>query len=147
MTDRPEPPGAGGVGSVGEEAAKLFGALQDWARTTTAGGATGAPGDTDGSAGGSAGWDAAFRHVDEHLATGDASCTLCPVCQVITRLRGTSPEVRQHLAVAARSLLEAAAGLLETRVPPESRRSGGQWGGVQRIDLDEPAPTEDRSAD
>jgi hypothetical protein len=110
------------VGSVGEEAAKLFGALQDWAQKAAAG----APGDA------SSGLGAAFRHVDEHVATGDGSCTYCPLCQVITRLRATSPEVRGHLAVAARSLLEAAAGLLETRVPPPDPR-----GGVQRIDLDD----------
>src|SRR3954447_11337302 len=81
---------AGGVGSVGEEAAKLFGALQDWARTAGAGAPTEA----------GAGLGAAFRHVDEHIATGDGSCAYCPVCQVITRLRATSPEVRVHLAVA-----------------------------------------------
>jgi hypothetical protein len=120
--------GAGGVGDVGEEAAKLFGALQDWARGATSGAAAGA-------GGGGAGLGAAFRHVDEHVATGDDSCTYCPVCQLITRVRGTSPEVRMHLAIAARSLLEAAAGMLETQVAPESRR-----GGVQRIDLDEEDP-------
>ena len=127
MTEKSGPegggPGDGPVGSVGEEAAKLFGALQDWARTAGAGA----------SADAGAGLGAAFKHVDEHIATGDDSCTYCPVCQVITRLRATSPEVRLHLAVAARSLLEAAAGMLETRVPPQDRR-----GGVQHIDLDEP---------
>jgi hypothetical protein len=127
---------------VGEEAAKLFGALQDWAteswaRTAEAG--AGTPTDP------AAGLGAAFRHVDEHLARGDGSCTFCPVCQVITRLRATSPEVRLNLAIAARSLLEAAAGLLETRVPPESRRPG-----VQRIDLDDaddPDDPEDAARD
>ena len=117
MSDAGEPD----VGSVGEEAAKLFGALQDWAQK-----AADAPGDA------ASGLGAAFRHVDEHVATGDGSCTYCPLCQVISRLRATSPEVRGHLAVAARSLLEAAAGLLETRVPPPDPR-----GGVQRIDLDD----------
>ena len=134
MSEGPEATGTPGVGSVGEEAAKLFGALQDWARSATGPPAagSGSPSGAGLGAGPGAGWGAAFRHVDEHLATGDGSCTLCPVCQVITRLRGTSPEVRMHLAVAARALLEAAAGLLETRVPPEARS-----GGVQRIDLDD----------
>ena len=131
MTEDSGPRDPGGVGSVGEEAAKLFGALQDWARTAGAGAPADAPGDVG------AGLGAAFRHVDEHIATGDDSCTYCPVCQVITRLRATSPEVRLHLAVAARSLLEAAAGMLETRVPPEDRR-----GGVQHIDLDDPGASE-----
>ena len=47
MSDGPEATGTPGVGSVGEEAAKLFGALQDWARTTTdpaAAGSASAPG-------------------------------------------------------------------------------------------------------
>jgi hypothetical protein len=126
MSDGPTPgdhDAAGGdVGSVADEAAKLLGALQDWARTATEGSP---PGAADG-------FGAAFRHVDEHVASADGSCAYCPVCQVITRVRATSPEVRVHLAVAARSLLEAAAALLETQVPPEPRRSG-----VQRIDLDD----------
>lgn len=127
MTEGPGPGDPGGVGSVGEEAARLFGALQDWARTAGAGGPAEA----------GAGLGTAFRHVDEHIATGEESCTYCPVCQIITRLRATSPEVRLHLAVAAQSLLEAAAGMLETRVPPASRSSR-----VQHIDLDEPGSAE-----
>lgn len=122
--------GQGPVGSVGEEAAKLLGALQDWANEGwVRSEGSGAPTEAG------AGLGAAFRHVDEHLATGDASCAYCPVCRLITRLHSTSPELRLHLAVAARSLLEAAAGLLETRVPPEPRRTG-----VQRIDLDDETP-------
>jgi hypothetical protein len=49
-------------------------------------------------------------------------------------VRQTSPEVRAHLAVAASSLLQAAAGLLATAVPDEPREGSA---GVERIDLDD----------
>jgi hypothetical protein len=109
---------------VGEEAAKLFGALSDWARDQgaehagTASGAAGAFGD-------------ALRDVNQHIATGSADCRYCPVCQVIHVVRQTSPEVRAHLAVAASSLMHAAAGLLATHDP----REGGA-APVEKIDLD-----------
>ena len=86
------------VGSLGEEAAKLLGALSDWARDQGT--------DYAGSASGAAG---AFTHVlheiDEHVATGSADCRYCPVCQVIHVARQTSPEVRTHLAMAAGSIV------------------------------------------
>jgi hypothetical protein len=42
---------------------------------------------------------------------------------VISAFRATSPEVRQHLASAATSLVSAAAGVLATQVPePEAER-------------------------
>jgi len=70
------------VGSVAEEATKLFDAMGAWAR-------------------------GAAENVDEHLATGSTECTLCPVCQVIAAVRGTKPEVVEHLADAAGSLVAA----------------------------------------
>jgi hypothetical protein len=92
------------IGTVAEEAAKLLGALSSWA-----------------------------RDVDEHVATGAAECTYCPVCRTVHVLRQTSPEVRAHLTTAATSLVKAAAGLLATAVPDDRREPGG----VQHIDLDE----------
>ena len=75
--------------------------------------------------------------VDEHIATGSADCRYCPVCQVIHVVRETSPEVRTHLAMAAGSLMNAAAGLLATQAqrprPP----------GVEKIDLDDASPWDD----
>jgi len=68
------------VGSAGEEAAKLFAAVQDWAR-------------------------ARFDH--EHLATGSAECQVCPVCQGIAALRQVRPETVEHLLDAAASLVAA----------------------------------------
>jgi hypothetical protein len=122
---------ADSVGSVGEEAAKLFDALQDWAAESGAdlGGGLGG-----GLAGGLGGLGEQWRAVNEHIATGGADCVYCPVCQVIHKVRDTSPEVRTHLAVAASSLLQAAAAVLEARAgkpaTPEPK--------VTKIDLDDP---------
>jgi len=125
VTERDEttPPGGPGgedVGSVGEEAAKLFGALSDWARSQSALD----PSQMAATLGG------LHEHVDEHLATGSADCRYCPVCQVISAVRATSPEVRAHLSTAATSLLHAAAGMLATSVPEDRDR-----GPVEHIDL------------
>jgi hypothetical protein len=50
---------------------------------------------------------------------------------VIHAVRATSPEVKTHLAVAANSLIQAAAAVLSTQVPPDPA------GPVQKIDLDD----------
>jgi hypothetical protein len=73
----------------------------------------------------------------EHLATGSASCTWCPVCRTVTAIRQTSPEVRAHLAGAASSLMLAVSGMMATT--PPARDSG-----VERIDLDDDRPEDDR---
>ena len=113
------------VGSVGEEAAKLFGALSDWAREQG--------GEYAGSAADAAGSFAhSVKDVNEHIATGGEDCRYCPVCQVIHVVRQTSPEVRTHLAVAASSLMHAAAGLLATHTNDQSTASP-----VEKIDLDD----------
>lgn len=122
MTHRDDEP----VGAVADEAAKLLSAVQDWLKesggehlSAAAAAATGVSG--------------RLGDINVHLATGGADCTYCPLCQVIQRVRQTSPEVRTHLAVAASSLLQAAAGLLETQVPRDAPRQPG----VQKIDLDD----------
>lgn len=118
------------VGSVGEEAAKLLGAFSDWAKDHGA--------DMGAGLGGLAGAAAAsLQDVNEHLATGSAECTYCPLCRTVHAVRQTSPEVRAHLATAAAALMQAAAGLMATPVPPEARGRG-----VEQIDLDD---TEDPS--
>jgi hypothetical protein len=123
------PAGPEPVGSVGDEAAKLLGALSDWAReqgsdyADTAAGATKAFGD-------------AVHDVSEHLATGGEDCRYCPVCQVIHVVRHTDPEVRAHLASAASSLMHAAAGLLATQVPGQRTQGQGRSPSVEKIDLD-----------
>lgn len=100
------------VGGVAEEATKLLRALQDWAQDS---GSTYA--DATGSA--ASGAASTLHRVSEHVATGSEECRYCPVCQVISAVRGTPPEVRQHLASAATSLMHAAAGILATPVPGE----------------------------
>ena len=126
--DGPGDAGQGGpqepVGSVSEEAAKLLGALSNWARDQGD--------DYAGSAADAAGsFTGAVKDVSEHIATGGEECRYCPVCQVIQVVRNTSPEVRTHLSVAASSLMHAAAGLLATDPKDRSKSSP-----VEKIDLD-----------
>jgi hypothetical protein len=101
------------VGNLGEEAVKLLGALSDWASDHA-------------------------RDVNEHLATGDAECTYCPICRTVHALRTASPEVRAQLTSSASTFLQAAAGLL-------SSASAGDTSSptVQRIDLDDLDDDED----
>ena len=118
--DHPDEP----IGSVGEEAAKLFAALSGWARDQGV--------DYAGSAAGAAAAMSETAHaINEHIATGSEDCRYCPVCQVIHAVRTTSPEVKAHLAVAASSLMHAAAGVLATQVPHDKRSP------VEKIDLDD----------
>lgn len=100
------------VGSVGDEAAKLLGVLAGWASEHA-------------------------RDLNEHVATGDAECLYCPICRTVHAVRGASPEVRNQLATAASSFLQAAAGLLAAANPAEPTSR------VQRIDLDDADPGED----
>ena len=103
------PPEEDPVGSVGDEAAKLLGALSGWATEHL--------GDR-------------AREVDEHLATGSAECLYCPVCRTVHAVRQASPEVKAQLASAAATFLEAAAGLLAASARPEPPASR-----VEHIDL------------
>jgi hypothetical protein len=116
------------VGSVSDEAVKLLGALSDWARDQGSDLGQGLAGLAQHAA-------ESARGANEHLATGSTECTVCPICRTVHVVRQASPEVRAHLAVAASSLLQAAAGVLATAVPPDaggSRRADG----VEHIDLD-----------
>jgi hypothetical protein len=124
-TDAPKTgPNGEPIGSVGEEAAKLFTALSGWAKDQGAGSA-------DSALGAVGAMSDMFTNVNEHIATGGQDCKYCPVCQVIGAVRATSPEVKAHLAVAASSLMHAAAGVLATQVPPDGKASP-----VEKIDLD-----------
>jgi hypothetical protein len=121
------------VGSVGEEAMKLFGALADLAKQHT--------GDAAGGVGDLAGQAAAMAHeLNEHVATGSAECRYCPVCRVVHAVRQTSPEVKAHLTVAASSLLQAAAGLMETLPAAQGTPGQTRGTGVEKIDLDADDP-------
>lgn len=111
------------VGSLGEEAAKLLGALSGWAREHA--------GDAGEGLSGLAAQAAASAHdLNEHLATGSAECTVCPVCRTVHAVRQLSPEVRAHLTTAVTSLAQAAAALLAA-----SQSAPAEDGGVEHIDL------------
>jgi hypothetical protein len=128
MAETPDDPTAAApdeVGSVGEEAVKLFSVLSGWARNA---GVVSSDAATDAGQG----LADAVRGIDEHIATGGEDCRYCPVCQVIHAVRHTSPEVKAHLASAASSLMHAAAGVLATQVSHTDRPTG-----VQKIDLDD----------
>ena len=132
MAETPEDPAAAAheeVGSVGEEAAKLFGVLSGLARDAGVVSSDAAP---------DAGhrFADALREIDEHIATGGEDCRYCPVCQVIHAVRHTSPEVKAHLASAASSLMHAASGVLSTQVPRSDPPAG-----VEKIDLDDAPDT------
>lgn len=126
MTDE-QRPGADPVGSIAEEATKLLGALQGWAADSAGDTATGAAG--------------LLRDLNEHVATGGADCRFCPLCQVISAVRETSPEVKEHLASATTSLLHAATGVLQARAG--QHRDSGRRDPVERIDLDDADDADD----
>ena len=105
------------VGTVGEEAVKLLGALGEWAKDHV-GGAVGG--------------------VDDHLDTGAPECTYCPICKTVHVLRQASPEVRSQLSTAATSLISAFAAMMATPTPGEQQRDR-DGSGVEHIDLDDDA--------
>ncbi|TCC05483.1 hypothetical protein [Kribbella soli] len=119
------------VGSVAEEAAKLFAVLQNAAHD-----APPAAEDTAQDAG-------------DHEHKLGPDCVWCPVCQLIHRVRNTSPETIEQLSTAAahvlgsvRSLLEAAADAArQTREDAASRSSPPEEeparSRVDRIDVSE----------
>jgi hypothetical protein len=114
-------PGSEPVGSIAEEAAKLLGALQGWASEGAGDAASGAAG--------------LLHDLNEHVATGGAECRYCPLCRAISAVRETSPEVKEHLATAATSLLHAATELLQARAGQGG--AAGRPGPVEKIDLDD----------
>lgn len=111
------------VGSLGEEAAKLLGVLSGWAREHA--------GDAGEGLSGLAAQAAASAHdLNEHLATGSAECTVCPVCRTVHAVRQLSPEVKVHLTSAVASLAQAAAATMATTHSGTARD-----GKVEHIDL------------
>jgi hypothetical protein len=128
MSDDPHTrAGAEAVGSVGEEATKLLQALQDWAKDNG--------GDrAEATASAAAGAASSVHRIGEHIATGGEDCRYCPLCQVISAVRATPPDVREHLAAAATSLMHAAASVLATPVPERGSRSG-ETSSVEKIDF------------
>ena len=119
------------VGPLAEEAAKLLGALSGWAREHAAEASDGLSGLADRA-------ESAAHGVDEHLATGAAECTVCPLCRTVHAVRQLNPEVTTHLASAMSSLAQAAAALMITPAPRPADRHG-----VEHIPVDDEWPEPD----
>ncbi len=117
------------VGSVADEAAKLIGALSDWAREHGSDLGQGLSGLASQAA-------ASAQDVNEHIATGSAECTYCPICRTVHVVRQAGPEVRSHLAVAAASLMQAAAGILAAAAADAEPTGTPRGDAVEHIDLD-----------
>ena len=81
---------------------------------------------------------AAAQDVNEHLATGTAECTVCPVCRTVQALRQLNPDVKVHLSAAMASLAHAAAAAMAT-ADPRSQRSGD----VEHIDVGDEWPEDE----
>lgn len=125
------------VGSLGDEAAKLLGALSGWAREH-AGEAS------DGLSGLAAQAAASAHDLSEHLDTGAAECTVCPVCRTVHAVRQLSPEVKAHLGSAMASLAHAAAAIMATADPrSDDPATDDAHGGVEHIDLGDDWPEDD----
>lgn len=124
------------IGSVAEEAQKLLGVLQDWAGDSGSEYAAAAAAAASSAA-------SSLNSVNEHVAVGGSDCRYCPLCRVISAMRETRPEVKQHLASAATSLMHALAGAMATDVPdPSGRRRDAS--SVEKIDLSNDAGWENQ---
>jgi hypothetical protein len=116
MSDE-QPGGARGLGGhdVGEEARKLLGAVQDWARRALPAPPSGHPG---------------------------PECQWCPLCQAASVLRGEHPELTERVAEAGAAVVAALRSLAEATSargpqPPAGDDAAPPPGPrVQHIDLD-----------
>ena len=94
------------VGSLADEAARLFGAAEEWWREHVPGG-------------------------PEHMGP---ECVVCPFCQVLSVVRTAQPELFEHLSEAAASLLAAVKIAVEAQERAWPRRRPGGVP-VERIDV------------
>jgi hypothetical protein len=135
------------IGSVAEEAAKLFAVLQQAADTRTPPPDDVRPPEQDDVPGPER--DEEPEHeVPEHEHKLGPDCMWCPMCQLINKVRHTSPETIEQLSTAAahvlgsvRSLLEAAAEAARQAREDAASRSDQQEepsrSPVDRIDVSE----------
>ena len=103
-------PGEPQLGSAAQEAARLFAAVEDWARTRGEAGAA------------------------DHTGPSGSTCGVCPVCSGIALLRDVRPETVEHLLDAAASVVAAVRSAV---VPPAGPAEPGRPGGVEHIDVRE----------
>jgi hypothetical protein len=98
--DEPRPP-------LGDEATRLIGAVQEWARQTF-------PAGRDGH--------------------GGPECEWCPLCQFMAVVRGERPEVTERVAEAGTAVASAFRALMEAASSGAPGKTDTPR--VQRIDLD-----------
>ncbi len=102
------------VGSAAEEAARLFAAVEGWARSRSG------PLDPE--------------HPDSEQGVGTSStCGVCPVCTGIALLREVKPETVEHLLDAAASVVAALRSAMTTPASEGANRPSG----VEHIDVRE----------
>lgn len=102
------------LGTAAQEAARLFAAVEDWARTRG-----------EAHAGGSA---------QRSAGPVPTTCGVCPVCTGIALLRDVRPETVEHLLDAAASVVAAVRSAVRA---PSAPSDGARPGGVQHIDVRE----------
>ena len=102
-------PGGPPPGSAAQEAARLFAAVEEWARTRSGAGPA------------------------DHTGSGTPPCGVCPVCSGIALLRDVRPETVEHLLDAAASVVAAVRSAVVPPTSPDAARSSG----VEHIDVRE----------
>jgi len=100
------------LGTVVDEAAKLFAAFGDRARRSGLG-----------------------SYLGGHVATGEPECLLCPVCQIIGVLRDARPELVDHLSDAMGSLVAAAKAALTANERQRAAARRPRTGRFEHIDI------------
>jgi hypothetical protein len=94
-------------GSVSDEAGRLLDAVQVWARNTFGEGSS------------------------ARMSTGATECEWCPLCQLVSVLRGDRPEATEKIVAAGTAIMTALRSLLDQPAPP----ADDSHPRVQRIDL------------
>lgn len=113
------------VGTMAEEAAKLFGAVEGWLHNARAGA------DRDGAEPREAFPDAS--HSEQSASHTGPECRVCPFCQLLHVVRGARPELLEHLSEAATQLaLALRVGIEASEHRWTARRPDV---GVERIDI------------
>ena len=112
------------VGSAAEEAARLFAAVEDWARNRS--------GLLDPERQDPERQDTERPNSDRGLGAG-STCGACPLCSGIALLREVKPETVEHLLDAAASVVAALRSVGPTAAPQGVSRPSG----VEHIDVRE----------
>lgn len=104
------------VGSLGEEAGKLLGAVEEWLRgARERGGVPDGEERGDGSA-----YDVFAQHEGQRHVGPE--CLICPICQLLALARSARPEAFEHVVDAVGSLLLAVRSVVEEHERSWSQR-------------------------